>query len=87
MLSCPYKENMGIDCPGCGFQRAFIALLRGDVVESLALYPALVPMLVMFALLPLHLKFNFKHGALALKTLFIANAVLIVVSWAWKLLA
>ena len=81
MLSCPYKEGLGIDCPGCGLQRAFVALLRGDVAESLVLYPALLPMLCMFLLLGLHLKFHLRHGALALKLLFVFNALLIFGSW------
>ena len=85
MLSCPYKESLGIDCPGCGLQRAFVALLRGDVAESLVMYPALLPMLFMFLLLGLHLKFHFRHGALALKLLFLFNALLIFGSWLVKL--
>ena len=31
---CPYLELTGYKCPGCGSQRAFHALLHGDVAEA-----------------------------------------------------
>ena len=86
LLTCPYKAGLGMECPGCGFQRAFIELIQGNVAESLALYPALIPMLVMFGLLGLHIKFSFRYGALALKILFVLNVVLIMGSWVAKML-
>ncbi len=85
LLSCPYKATLGMDCPGCGFQRALISLIKGDFAESFAMYPALLPILAMFALLALHLKFSFKHGALALKILFFVNAALVIGAWVYKM--
>jgi hypothetical protein len=46
LLPCPFKYVTGIDCPGCGFQRALLALLQGDFKSSLALYPAAIPLLL-----------------------------------------
>lgn len=40
------KEYFGVECPGCGIQRSAISLLRGDILDSLALYPALIPFIV-----------------------------------------
>lgn len=31
---CPFKLIIGLQCPGCGFQRALHALLQGDVVAA-----------------------------------------------------
>jgi hypothetical protein len=31
---CPLKALTGFDCPGCGSQRAFHALLRGDIAGA-----------------------------------------------------
>ena len=31
---------------GCGFQRSIIALLQGDLLKSLALYPATIPIIL-----------------------------------------
>ena len=43
MLPCSFKQATGLDCPSCGMQRSFVHLLRGEVVESVALFPALFP--------------------------------------------
>lgn len=46
LLVCPFKKLTGFDCPGCGFQRSMIALLQGDLSQSLHDYPATIPLLV-----------------------------------------
>lgn len=86
LLACPYKEYLGIDCIGCGLQRAFIALLKGNFIESFFLYPPLITLIIMFVLLPLHLIFKFKHGAVCLKYLFIFNLSVIVINFIVKLI-
>ena len=48
LLPCPFKYVTGIDCPGCGFQRTVLALLQGDMHQSVLLYPATIPLLLFF---------------------------------------
>ena len=43
---CPIKENLGFDCFGCGAQRAFILLLKGDIIKSFLTYPGLIPIII-----------------------------------------
>ncbi|MBO6051720.1 MAG: DUF2752 domain-containing protein [Bacteroidales bacterium] len=45
-MPCVWKHYFGIDCPFCGFQRAVIALLQGDIWKSITLFPALLPLSV-----------------------------------------
>lgn len=77
LFSCFFVKYLGIECPGCGFQRSLIALLKGDVSESFQLYPALLPVLGMFLFLVMHLVFKFRNGANILKYTFIFNAIII----------
>lgn len=45
---CPFKALTGLDCPGCGSQRAVHALLHGHVDEAFrqnALIPIAIPYL------------------------------------------
>ncbi|WP_461533747.1 DUF2752 domain-containing protein [Sinomicrobium sp.] len=50
LLPCPLKWLTGFDCPGCGFQRSLMALLQGDMEKSWELYPATIPLLLLFAI-------------------------------------
>ncbi len=86
MGTCAFREHGGLECPGCGLQRSIIALLKGDLLESILLFPALLPTVGMFALLALHLIFKLKHGAMVLKILFITNTALILGAYIHKLI-
>lgn len=85
MGTCSFHEASGMVCPGCGLQRSIIALLKGDVLQSFLLFPALLPLTFMFAYLGLHLVFRFKYGAIVLKVLYIANTAIIIGNYLFKL--
>lgn len=84
--ACFYKKYLGIECPGCGMQRSFIELLKGNFIESLILFPALIPTIVLILFLISHLIFKFKNGASILKILFIINTSIVVLNYIYKLL-
>jgi Protein of unknown function (DUF2752). len=84
-LPCFYKHYLGMECPGCGAQRAFIELLRGHVWQSVKMYPALIPILFMLFYLALHLKFKFRNGARNIKILFIVCSIIVVFNYIYKL--
>lgn len=86
MLTCPSKFFMHIDCPGCGLQRSYISLLKGDVAESLRLYPAAIPIMFLIGFLLLHLRYKFKMGANILTVLYIFCAIIIAVHYIYKVL-
>ncbi len=86
MGTCNFKASTGLDCPGCGMQRAIAALLKGNIWESIQLYPGLIPMLFTFSLLIFHLIFNFKDGAKYLKFSFIITSAIIVISYLIKII-
>jgi hypothetical protein len=85
MLPCAYKSIFGFDCPGCGFQRSFIALLKGDMGRSLLLYPATIPLLLTAVFLLLDLKFHFPNSKKIRMGLFAGIGVIIAVSYSIKL--
>ncbi len=85
-LPCFYKHYLGVNCPGCGMQSAFILLLKGKFLESIITYPALLPIFFMMGYLILHLFFNFKKGAFILKISFIFTVVIMVLNYMIKLL-
>jgi hypothetical protein len=85
LLTCPYRALTGFDCPGCGIQRSFIELLRGNFTESFFLYPALLPVLFILLFTGLHLIFKFRKGAETIKYSFIGTTGIIVVSYILKM--
>ena len=85
LLTCPSKYVFHVDCPGCGLQRSFIALIEGDLVKSFQLYPATIPILFCFTFTALHLKLKFKYGAEIIKGSFIFTALIIVIFYVYKI--
>ena len=75
----------GIDCPGCGFQRSCIALLKGDVMKSVALYPATIPLIVTALFLLADAKFHFKNRRVIKNVLYISVATIVIVSYTIKM--
>jgi len=86
LLTCPLKHLFGIDCPGCGFQRSIVALFRGDFQASFNFYPAGIPIVCLLLFTIIHLKFDFKNGALYIKMLYIAITLIIVTNYIYKII-
>ena len=85
LLPCPIKHFFHIDCPGCGMQRSILALLDGDFLKSLSLYPATIPIFVLLIYTALHLKFDFKQGAAVIKWGYIGCTAIITGFYIYKI--
>ena len=83
---CPYRKYLGMPCPGCGMQTAFIDLLKGEIWQSILDYPPLIPLILTVLMLILHLIFKFRYGAAIIKYLFIFTVILIVANYISKFL-
>lgn len=84
LMSCPVKSQFGIDCPGCGSQRALIALLRGDIVQSLHYHIALIPFILTLIALVAQLILNKPTGAKWVMWLFIITSSLTFIQYIYK---
>ncbi len=58
-LPCLTKKFTGWECLACGGQRSVIALFEGDIILSLKMFPALIP-LILIALITLLPKSLFR---------------------------
>ena len=79
LLPCLNKQLFGIDCYGCGGQRAFLMVIKGDFNAALQLFPAIFPLLFLlfFVILNLFVKFKFDHLIKIGLILFTAGVILI----------
>jgi hypothetical protein len=84
---CPAKALTGMDCPGCGLQRSFVALLRGDLEGAWELYPPLLPLLALLVLLPFAIRGRWRYRFHALATAGAATFLFVAVNFAFKLAA
>lgn len=54
MLPCMNKQLFGVECPGCGTQRAIAFLLEGEFWEAFKMFPAIYTLALFFIVLGLH---------------------------------
>jgi len=85
MLPCLNKKLFGIDCLGCGIQRAAVLLFKGEFVAAFHMYPAIYTLLLLgaFLLLSMFVKIPYvkqiKYGLIAI------NVLIIVISYVIKM--
>ena len=72
MLPCLSKTLFGLECLGCGFQRGFVLLLRGDLSGSFKMYHAIFTTLLFLGILLL----NLIDGKRNYKKIIIGSAIL-----------
>ena len=78
MLPCMSKRLLGMDCPGCGLQRSIVYLINGDFISAFKMYPAIYPMLLLFAFLAVDFFVKVKFANKISIFLMISTVVLIL---------
>jgi hypothetical protein len=84
-LPCLIKKTFHVECPGCGIQRSFVALLKGNIIESSRLYPALVPIILFLSIVLFNEKLNFLKNGRFVKITVPFIFIIILVSYILKL--
>ncbi len=54
MLPCLNKKLFGLDCPGCGLQRAVVMVCKGEFTEAFNLFPAIYTTLLFCSVIIIH---------------------------------
>ena len=81
MVSCLNKKIFGIECFGCGAQRAMLMVWEGRFTEAFQLFPAVYSLIVFGITVALHFLDKKRNYASALVVLAILNSVIMVVSY------
>lgn len=87
MLPCMSKKIFGIECFGCGTQRAFFLLLEGKFVEAFKMYPPIYTLILLFLFLLLHLIDKSRNYTKIVISLAIINLIIMVTSYFIKMYA
>jgi hypothetical protein len=75
---CPIKALTGLNCPGCGITRMFVALFHGNIYQAFRYNPLVFIELPIIAILILLYRFN-KKSRKVVNILFIILLVITVV--------
>lgn len=85
MLPCLNKMLFGVECLGCGFQRAVVFLVKGEFAAAFFMYPAVYSLLILVFFLLFNFFITFKNARLIKMTLIILNVLIIVTSYIIKM--
>lgn len=86
MLPCMNKQLFGIECPGCGSQRAIAFLLEGEFYEAFKIFPAIYTLVFFFAFLLLHFIDRKRNYSKWIATLAVINGLIMIISYLIKML-
>lgn len=86
MLPCLNKEFLGVECPGCGLQRAAALLFHGEFVAAFLMYPAIYTLLLLFGFLMADRIFNIRHANKISIILMLSTVLLILSNFLLKFL-
>ncbi len=84
MIPCMSKQLLGMECPGCGLQRAVIFLLKGDFIAAFKMYPAIYPIVLLFAFLIADRLIRFRWGNAITIFLMITSVFFILINFILK---
>lgn len=86
MLPCLNKKLFGIECMGCGAQRAFLYLFQGEFSLAFKLFPAVYTTLLFFLVVALHFIDKSRNYFKIIIGLAITNACIMIISYIYKLI-
>ena len=85
MIPCVNKTLFGVDCLGCGTQRALVLILKGEFIEAFYMFPAIYTTILFFIILGLNFIDKSRNYHKIIISLAIINAVIMIVSYIYKL--
>lgn len=84
MLPCMNKSLFGIDCLGCGTQRALLLVLKGEFVQAFYTFPAIYTTILFFVIIGLHFLDKARNYHKIIIFLAILNAIIMIISYFYK---
>ncbi len=75
---------MGIECTGCGIQRAAVLLYHGEFVEAFKMYPAIYPLILLLGFLLLDNLMTIKYANKISIFLMISSVATILINFILK---
>jgi hypothetical protein len=84
MVPCLSKSLFGVECLGCGTQRALVLVLKGEFTAAFYMYPAIYTLLLLFISIGLHFIDKSRNYHTLIRVLAISNASIMIISYIYK---
>lgn len=85
MIPCLNKQLFGVECLGCGIQRATALLFRGEFLAAFKMYPAIYTLIILILYLISTLFIKLKYDKHIKTVLILLNVLIIIVSYFIKM--
>ena len=85
MIPCVNKTLFGVDCLGCGTQRALVLILKGEFIEAFYMFPAIYTLILFLISLILHFFDKKRNYNKLISILAIINGIIMIVSYIYKI--
>jgi len=86
MFPCLNKSILGVECTGCGGQRAALLLVQGEFKEAFYMYPAIYGIAGLLIFLFINLLFKFKYDFHVKIVLIIFTALMMAGNYIFKII-
>lgn len=86
MIPCMNKRLFGVECLGCGTQRALVLILNGEFTAAFHMFPAIFTTLLFFMILGLNFIDKTRNYHKIIIGLAIINAIIMIVSYIYKMI-
>lgn len=84
MIPCVNKKILGIECLGCGMQRATAFLFSGDFVAAFKMFPAIYTLFFLGVFLLINIFIKIKYSEPIKAFLMILSILLIILNYVFK---
>jgi len=85
MLPCLNKSLTGVDCFGCGGQRALLLVFKAEFTQAFFMFPAIYPILFLLVFLILNLFIKFRYDFQIKIALIIFSGAVMLISYLIKM--
>lgn len=85
MLPCLNKKLLGVECPGCGMQRATVLVSKGEFQKAFTTFPPVYTTLLFLLAAVVHLWIRKKKSARVLLILAVINGLFVAIAYIVKM--
>ena len=85
MFTCTYKKIFGLECFGCGAQRATVLFFKGEFVAAFKMYPAFYCIALLLLVIVFNFFIKFKHDYRIKMGLVYFTVAVMLVSYFYKM--